>query len=102
MDVRCLVGEERVRRPLAYGEVRVEPGGIAIGVESLPDVCEAHSDLYEQSVVAAGVDPENVLVVRITEAVIEVDALDPDDPSWPVRTLRVSTAELHQRVSQRL
>ena len=83
------------RRPLAYAEVRVEPGEIAIGFESLPDVCEAHHDLYEQSVVAAGVDPENVLVVRITEAVIEVDTLYPDDPSWPVRTSHVSTAELH-------
>jgi hypothetical protein len=80
--------------------VRVGPGEIAIGVESLPHVSPVHRGLYEQSVAAAGVDPDNVLVVYITEASIEVDALDLDDPRWPVRTQRVRPAELRQRVGQ--
>ena len=85
---------------LPYGEVRVRPGEIAIGVESLPRVSPVQRGLYEQAVAAAGVDPDNVLVVYITEASIEVDALDPDDARWPVRTQRVAAAELRQRIGQ--
>ena len=56
--------------------------------------------LYEQAVAAAGVDPADVLVVRVTEAGIEVDALHPDDASWPVRTLRVTADVLRQRLGR--
>lgn len=80
--------------------MRVGPGEIAIGVESLPHVSPIQRGLYEQAVAAAGVDPNNVLVVRITEASVEVDALDPDDERWPVRTQRVTPADLRQRVGQ--
>ena len=82
---------------LPYGEVRVGPGEIAVGVESLPHVTPVQRALYEQAIAAAGVDPDNVLVVCITEASIEVDALDPDDAQWPVRTQRVAPANLPQR-----
>ena len=83
---------------LAYGEVRVGPGEVAIGVESLPHVSPIQRALYEHCVAAAGVDPDDVLVVRVTEASIEVDALDPDDAQWPVRTHRVAPTDLCHRV----
>jgi hypothetical protein len=76
--------------PLPYGEVRVGPAGIAIGFESVTDLSPVQRTLYAQAVAAAGVDPEDVLVVRIGEAGIEVDAIDRDDVCWPVRTLRVT------------
>jgi hypothetical protein len=84
---------------LPYGEVRVGPGELAIGVESLRQIPRVQRGLYEQAVAAAGVDPDNVLVVRIAEASIEVDVLDPDDARWPVRTQRITPAELRQRAS---
>jgi hypothetical protein len=85
---------------LLYGEVRVGPGTIAIGVESLPHVSPVQRGLFERAVAAARVDPDDVLVVRITEASIEVDALDPADPQWPVRTRRVAPGDLRQAVGQ--
>jgi hypothetical protein len=85
---------------LPYGHVRVRSGEIAIGVESLPRVSRFQRSLYELAVVAAGVQPDNVLVVRVTEARIEVDAIDVDDARWPVRTQRVALAELHRLLRQ--
>jgi hypothetical protein len=84
------VGDRSCRARLPYGEVRVGPGELVIGVESLPHVSPIQRCLYEQAVAAAGVDPDDVLVVRVTETGIEVDALDPDDERWPVRTRRVA------------
>jgi hypothetical protein len=83
---------------LPHGQVRVGSGEIAIGVESLPPVSPVQRGLYEQAVDSAGVDPDNVVVVRITEAGIEVDAIDADDPRWPVRTRLLGPAELRERV----
>ena len=50
--------------------------------------------MFEQAVTAAGVDPDNVLVVRVTEAGAEVDAIDERDRNWPVRTVTVSAAAM--------
>ncbi|MET1019215.1 MAG: hypothetical protein ABWX62_04450 [Microterricola sp.] len=90
---------------LPYGEVHVLPGEIIIthrlrrhrrpdarGVESLPHLIPAQRSLCEQAVEASGVEPESVLVVRITEVGIEVDAIDTDDARWPVRTKRLEPA----------
>jgi hypothetical protein len=85
---------------LAFGEVRVGRGEIAVGAESLPDLIPTQRGLYEQAVAAAGVEPENVLVVRVTEAGIEVDAVDTDDACWPVRTRRVAADDLRQLVGR--
>ena len=76
-------------RTLPYGEVRVGNAELAFGFESLPYVSPSQRTLYEQAVTAADVRSENVLVIRVTEAGIEVDTLDFDDDRWPVRTLRV-------------
>jgi|SRR5215216_4623687 len=89
---------ERIARGFAtrrFPTARCEsdPGEIAIGIESLPHVSPVQRGLYKQAVAAAGVDPDNVLVVRITETSIEVDALDPDDARWPVRTHRAAPAD---------
>ncbi len=81
---------------LPYGLVRVGSGEVAIGVESLPHVSRCQRDLYEQAVAAAGVQPDNVLVVRITEASVEVDAIDVEDARWPVRTQRLAPADLRR------
>ncbi|MET0418317.1 MAG: hypothetical protein ABW022_20075 [Actinoplanes sp.] len=77
---------------LPYGEVHVLPGEIIIGVESLPRLIPAQRSLYEQAVDASGVEPEFVLVLRITEVGTEVDAIDTDDARWPVRTKRLEPA----------
>jgi hypothetical protein len=82
-------GDRARRSPLPYGEVRVGPREIAIGIESLPHVTASQRTLFERAVAAAGADPADVLVVRVTEAGMEVDAIDPDDADWPVRTLRL-------------
>ena len=74
---------------LPYGEVRVGHAELAFGFESLPDVSPCQRVLYEQAVAAVGARPENVLVIRVSEAGIEVDTLDFDDDRWPVRTRRV-------------
>jgi hypothetical protein len=89
-DDARLVRDRVPPMPLPYGEVRIGPGGIAIGFESVTDLSPVQRTLYEQAVAATGVDPEDVLVVRIGEAGIEVDAIDRDDVCWPVRTLRVT------------
>ncbi len=85
---------------LLYGEVRVGHAELAFGFESLPDASPSHRALYEQAVAAAGVGSEDVLVVRVTEAGIEVDVLDFDDARWPVRTLRVEAGRFNLRNAQ--
>ena len=89
--VRAAPADGACHSMLLYGEVRVGHAELAFGFESLPDVSPSHRALYEQAVAAAGVDSENVLVIRITEAGIELDVLDFDDARWPVRTRRVGT-----------
>ena len=89
-DDARVVRDRGLLTPLPYGEVRIGPAGIAIGFESVTDLSPARRTLYGQAVAAAGVDPEDVLVVRIGEAGIEVDAIDRDDVCWPVRTVRVT------------
>jgi hypothetical protein len=79
---------------LAYGEVRLGGGEIAIGFESLPEVGIAWRVLVAQAVAAARVRLDNVLVVRISEARVEVDVLDEHDLAWPVRTVRVSAGRM--------
>ena len=81
---------------LAYGEVRVGGGEIAIGFESLPEVGIAWRVLLAQAVAAARVQLDNVLVVRISEARVEVDVLDEHDLAWPVRTVRVSAGTMRR------
>ena len=44
-----------------------------------------------------GVDPDNVLVVRVTEAGIEGDALDFDYSGWPVKDAAPGSQGLSQR-----
>ena len=80
---------------LAYGEVRVEGGEIAIGVESLPGAGIGWRALVARAVAAARVELDNVLVVRISEARVELDVLDEQDVAWPVRTVRVSASAMH-------
>ena len=83
----------------AYGEVRVKDGEIAIGVESLPHLSHAQRRLYDQAVAVTGLDPDDVLVVRVTEVAVEVDAIDTADAHWPIRTRRVTRTELHRTFS---
>ena len=86
----------RVRaRVLPYGVVRVRGGEIAIGMESLPEIGNGWRFLVAQAVAAARVELDNVLVVRISEAHVEVDVLDEHDLAWPVRTVRVSAGAMH-------
>ena len=98
---RC-AGQVQARRatPLPYGEVRVDDGEVAIGCESALYVSTSLRELFDRAVAATEVDPENVLVVRVTEALIEVDAIDVRDISWPTRTVSV-TAEAMQRQERR-
>src|SRR5689334_3362896 len=70
-------------RMLRFGEVRRGRGETAIGCESLPDVGPSHRDLYQRAVAGAGVELDVVLVVRATEAAVEVDVIDFDDVRWP-------------------
>jgi hypothetical protein len=46
--------------------------------------------LYERAVAASGANHPDVLVVRVSETAIEVDAVDFADAGWPQRTLRVT------------
>jgi hypothetical protein len=62
----------------------------------LPYIAAGQRTLFELAVAAAGADLTDVLVVRVTEAGIEVDAIDPDDADWPVRTLHLVTDDLHR------
>lgn len=71
-------------RPLPYGEVRMRPGDVAIGWESVPHASPSIGRLYEQAVTASRLDPATVLVVRMTEMQVAVDYVDFQDPSWPV------------------
>ena len=76
-------------RLLPFGEVKVGHEEVAIGCESLPHVSPCRRGLYQRAAAAAGIDPEVVLVVCITEAGIEVDAIDFDDVRLLVRTMHV-------------
>jgi len=89
VEIRAHTRREPASWTLSYGEVRLGRDQIAIGFESLANLTSSHRALYEQTVVAAGVDAQDVLVVRISEGDIEVDVLDADDELWPVRTVRV-------------
>ena len=51
----------------------------AVGVESLHLASAGVRSIYERAVAVTGVDPDDVLVVRVTERAIDVDAIDPDD-----------------------
>lgn len=82
---------------LPYGTVRLGAGEIIIGVESLAHVTATQRSLFEQAVAAAGLDPDDVLVVRITETGVHVAVLDTDDERWPVRTVHVAADELSAR-----
>jgi hypothetical protein len=86
--------------PLPYGQVRVEAGEIAIGFESVVHVSASVRELFERAVATAGVDPENVLVVRVSEARVEVDVIDDRDISWPARTVRVAAAAARHRAAR--
>ena len=61
------------RGTLPYGEVRSGPGEITIGVESVATLTATQRTLFEQAVAAAGVDPANVLVVRLAESASRSD-----------------------------
>jgi hypothetical protein len=61
-----------------------------MGAEALSYAAVAHRELYERAIAETGVDRNDVLVVRITESGTEVDTVDYDVNSWPVRTRRVS------------
>jgi len=86
---------------LSYGEVRVSPGEMVVGTESLTNLSKAQRSLFEWVVAAAGVEPESVLAVHISESLIEVDVIDTDHLHWPVRTRRVNANELRQQASGR-
>src|SRR4051794_5947490 len=75
---------------LRFGEVRIEGGEFAIGFESLSKVSPSGRRLYDQAVAAVGVDSTSVVEVRVNEASIEVDAIDDNEPDWPVRTFRLA------------
>ena len=75
---------------LAFGEVRVGPGELAFGCESLTDVSPARRTLYERAVALAGLDPGDVLVVSVSAAGVEVHFIDFDDAGWPLRTWHVA------------
>jgi hypothetical protein len=96
-DAERGVPDHVARAALAYGEVRVGPGLLWIGVESLCHVSTTVRSIFERAVAAAGVDPDDVLVVRVTEGAIEVDAIDPDDLDWPVRTRLLTSGQLGER-----
>jgi hypothetical protein len=85
---------------LPYGEVRVGHAELSFGFESLPDVSPSQRALYEHAVAAAGVRSENVLVIRVTEAGVELDTVDFDDTGWPVRTLRVGSEPVSPRIGR--
>jgi hypothetical protein len=72
-------------------------GQIAMGFESVLHVSASHRDLFERAVAAARVDPDNVLVVRVTEAHIEVDFIDLDDVEWPARIARLAADAMRHR-----
>ena len=70
----------RSREGLAYGEVRVGPDGLEIGIESVPHVDGELRIVFEQAVAACRAEPCAVLLVRLSEAAIDVDVVDFDDP----------------------
>jgi hypothetical protein len=70
---------------LRYGEVRVGPDGLTMGIESLAHVGPCRRLLFEQAVGACQVDPDSVLQVRLSEASVEVRVVDFDDPRLPIR-----------------
>lgn len=86
------------RAVLPYGEVRVGPDQLVVGFESLAHVSPVQRQLYEQAVAAVGVDPDDVLVVRVNEASIEVDAIDADHECWPVRTLHLAAGAARRHI----
>ena len=66
-------------------------------------MCVASADVrsvYDRAVEAVGVDPDDVLVVRVAADAIEVDAIDPDDVEWTVRTWLVTPPLPCGRVSR--
>ena len=96
MDDTLATAERASHMRLAYGEIQVRSGELTIGIESLPRLSPLQRRLYDQAVVAAGVDPQDVLVVHISEALIVVEALDMHEPDWPTRTRVVAGHELLQ------
>ena len=82
----------RIRQVLAYGEVRIGPDALEIGVESVPQVDGELRIVFEQAVAASRADPAAVLLVRLSEAAVEVDVVDFDDPRWPIRTIHLADA----------
>lgn len=88
-DARRSCGGGRLET-LPYGTVRSAAGELIIGVESLAHVTATQRTLFEQAVAATCVDPDDVLVVRITEVGVHVAAIDVDDERWPVRTVHVA------------
>ncbi len=75
----------------------MDVGELAIGFESVLHVSASLRAVFERAVTAAGVDPDDVLVVRVTEAGAEVDAIDDRDRNWPARTVLVSAAAMQHR-----
>ena len=75
----------------------MDVGELAIGFESLLHVSASVRAVVAWAVTAAGVDPDDVLVVRVTEAGVEVDAIDDRDLNWPARTVTVSVAAMPHR-----
>ena len=50
--------------------------------------CDRHRQRYYRIARELSYDPADVCEVRVTETAIEVDAIDFDDPAWPVITRR--------------
>ena len=84
---------QRSSERLAYGEVRVGPDGLEIGIESVPHVDGELSIVFEQAVTTCRADPCAVLLVRLSEAAVEVDVVDFDAPGWPIRTIHLAHSQ---------
>src|SRR5262245_1636196 len=48
-----------------------------------------HREVYDRVVGALGLDPDDVAEVRVGERGIAVDAIDFEDPDWPLHTLTI-------------
>jgi hypothetical protein len=63
-----------------------------MGIESLAHVGPCRRLLFEQAVAACQVNPDSVLQVRLSEASVEVQVVDFDDPRLPIRIVcRIAT-----------
>jgi len=70
-------------------------------MECLPEPGTDRRALYERTLTACGVDPDEVLEVRIGEDMLEVDFVNFEDPTWPVITRTYPTTILRAVRSHR-